>query len=349
MILILFFVPFYFVFGQTREAPTSSDATQSTPSITEQKVDSVPNPSPSTTSTVSEVRTTTTVPSITKQAIPKITPQDSPLNLLPLATPEITAISTKNNFTIIAIISIATLALLGMLGIKLTKKLKNNNDKDQDGCNDIKQLLQQKKKELEDMIRDWPKEKVEEMAKNKVLKELKKDENFKEALEIKEGVEAKYNKLKDTIELLQKKYDLCILELPLRKKDKVILVDALHTFIIKNDGVFGVNKEMFNLLENYSNRKIILTNANDEEITKFNLVNLPYELFTLKHKPDKTNPEYYKKVFDYFKLNKNNVIYFEHRTDAIESARSLGIVTFHYNNDKNDLDGLKQFLDKNLS
>ena len=39
---------------------------------------------------------------------------------------------------------------------------------------------------------------------------------------------------------------------------KTILVDAVNTFVIKGDGIF---KEMSELLEQYPNRKIILTNA----------------------------------------------------------------------------------------
>ena len=65
---------------------------------------------------------------------------------------------------------------------------------------------------------------------------------------------------------------------------KTILVDAVDTFVIEGDGVF---QPMFDLLEKYPNRKIILTNANDEQVVEFGLINLPYEMFTLKHNPDK--------------------------------------------------------------
>ena len=42
---------------------------------------------------------------------------------------------------------------------------------------------------------------------------------------------------------------------------KTILVDARNTFILKD----GINQEMKTLLDTYPNRKIILTNANEEE------------------------------------------------------------------------------------
>lgn len=126
---------------------------------------------------------------------------------------------------------------------------------------------------------------------------------------------------------------------------KTILVDAINTFVIKAEGVF---KEMHNLLEEYPNRKIILTNANDEQIKEFGLENLPYELFTLKHNPDKVEPEYFNKMLENFNLNTKNVVYFEHNKDAVKSAESIGIKTYHYNKDEKDLISLKKFLDENL-
>lgn len=124
---------------------------------------------------------------------------------------------------------------------------------------------------------------------------------------------------------------------------KVILVDAINTFVIKDQ---GVNMEMQTLLDSYNNKKIILTNANDEQIKKFGLDKLPYEVFTLKHNPDKSDFSYYKKMLDYFNLNIDDVVYFEHNIEAVKSARNVGINTYHYN--EKDLTGLRNFLDKNL-
>ena len=126
---------------------------------------------------------------------------------------------------------------------------------------------------------------------------------------------------------------------------KTILVDAVDTFVIEGEGIF---KPMFDLLEKYPNKKIILTNANDEQIQTFGLINLPYELFTLKHNPDKTEPEYFQKMLNHFNLSKDEVIYFEHNPDAVKSAESVGIVSHHYDSDKKDLGSLKKFLDESL-
>lgn len=126
---------------------------------------------------------------------------------------------------------------------------------------------------------------------------------------------------------------------------KTILVDAVDTFVIEGDGVF---QPMFDLLEQYPNRKIILTNANDEQMIEYGLVNLPYELFTLKHNPDKTDPAYFEQMLKHYNLQSSNVIYFEHNPEAVKSAQSVGITSYHYDSGKRDLIALKQFLDKNL-
>lgn len=126
---------------------------------------------------------------------------------------------------------------------------------------------------------------------------------------------------------------------------KIILVDAIHTFVIKDEGIY---EPLYNLLEQYSNKKIVLTNANDEQIQKYDLDKLPYELFTLKHNPDKVDPGYYKKMLERYNLKPDDVIYFEHSIEAIDSAKSLGIKTYYYDPDKKDLESLKSFIDENI-
>ncbi len=126
---------------------------------------------------------------------------------------------------------------------------------------------------------------------------------------------------------------------------KTILVDAFNTFVIKNH---GIDQDMYKLLETFPNKKIILTNANDEELIKFGLVNLPYELFSLKHEPNKTDPKYYEIMFERLGLKREDVAYFEHNLAAVESARSLGINTYRFDHEKRDLDELKNFILKNI-
>lgn len=126
---------------------------------------------------------------------------------------------------------------------------------------------------------------------------------------------------------------------------KTILVDAVDTFVLKGVGVYQPLKD---LLDQYKNPKIILTNANDEQIVEFGLTNLPYELFTLKHNPDKTNPTYFNQMLEHFKLKSEDTLYFEHNMEAVKSAQSVGIVSHYYDPDKKNLADLKDFIDKNI-
>lgn len=125
---------------------------------------------------------------------------------------------------------------------------------------------------------------------------------------------------------------------------KVILVDAIHTFFIKDHGVFH---EMHELLEMYPNRKIILTNADQGQIMQLGMNHLPYELFTLQHDPEKSDPRYYRIMLARFSLHPEDVLYVEHGEDAVKSARAVGILTHHYDCEKKDLVSVKAFLDAN--
>jgi len=126
---------------------------------------------------------------------------------------------------------------------------------------------------------------------------------------------------------------------------KTILVDAFGTFVLENIGIFS---DMHKLLDEYPNRKIVLTNANDEQMVTFGLTDLPYEVFTLKHDPDKDNPKYFETMLAKFNLLANDVLYFEHSLEAVKSAESIGIKSYFYDAEKKDMKALKQFLDSNV-
>ncbi len=126
---------------------------------------------------------------------------------------------------------------------------------------------------------------------------------------------------------------------------KTILVDAVDCFVSPKGELF---RGMYELLETYPNNKILLTGASDEQFKKFGLDKMPYMVFTLKHNPEKTDPEYYKILLSSLSLTEKDVIYFEHGQGAVESAQSVGINTYFYDHAKADLNKLKNFLDTNL-
>lgn len=129
---------------------------------------------------------------------------------------------------------------------------------------------------------------------------------------------------------------------------KTILIDAVDTFVIESDGEFMIFNEMRDLLETYPNRKIILTSANDEQFKEFGLDKMPYEVFTLKHNPEKIDPKYYEAMLQHFGLNEEDVVYFEHNPAAVKSAESIGIKSYYYDSERKDLEVLKKFLEENL-
>ena len=126
---------------------------------------------------------------------------------------------------------------------------------------------------------------------------------------------------------------------------KTIFVDAVDCFVSDTGEIY---REMNELLETYPNKKIILTGANDEQFKQFGLDKMPYEVFTLKHNPEKTDPSYYEKMLGNFGLTKEEVVYFEHNPEAVKSAQSAGINSYFFDYGKKDLNSLKEFLDKNL-
>lgn len=129
---------------------------------------------------------------------------------------------------------------------------------------------------------------------------------------------------------------------------KTILVDAVDGFVIETKKGFQIFKEMHDLLETFPNAKIILTGANEEQYKKFGLDKMPYEVFTLKHNPEKTDPKYFETMLKNFGLSKDEVVYFEHNPEAVKSAESVGIKSYYYDPQKKDLVALKGFLTENL-
>lgn len=126
---------------------------------------------------------------------------------------------------------------------------------------------------------------------------------------------------------------------------KTILVDAINGLVLEDGSLL---QPMLELLETYPNPKIVLTGANDEQFKHFKLDQLPYEVFTLKHDPEKTDPEYYRILLDKYNLTANDVVYFEHNQDAVKSAESVGIKTYFYDHMREDMEALKAFIDRSI-
>ena len=125
---------------------------------------------------------------------------------------------------------------------------------------------------------------------------------------------------------------------------KTILVDAINGLVLEDGSIL---KPMHVLLEKYPNNKVVLTGANDKQFEQFKLDQVPYEVFTLKHNPEKTDPQYFRILLEKYDLTADDVIYFEHSAEAVETAQSVGITTYFYDHTKEDMGALKKFLDAN--
>lgn len=129
---------------------------------------------------------------------------------------------------------------------------------------------------------------------------------------------------------------------------KVILVDAVDCFTIEVNGKYIVAQDLHDILESYPNRKILLTGADDDKYERYALNKVPYEVFSLRHNPEKANPKYFEMMLAHFSLKPADVIYFEHNPDAVKSAQQVGIVSYYYDFKKRDLEALKRFLSQNI-
>jgi len=129
---------------------------------------------------------------------------------------------------------------------------------------------------------------------------------------------------------------------------KTILVDAIDAFFVETNGKYQVFEEMHQLLESFPNRKILLTGADDQQFTAWGLEKAPYEVFTLKHNPDKTDPLYYRTLLRHYHLKPEDVVYFEHNPTAVKSAEVVGITTYYYDSTQRDLTKLEGFLKRML-
>lgn len=210
---------------QARETPvpTSADTGGSAPDSTitaPAEAVSVPR------TVITPTPAPTTSPSLAPSPTPSSTPLPSPtfspaISISPVQTPLATFQVAGHSVTSVVVAFIASI-LAAAWYVTYKAKIKKN-DGNNNRCDSIKELLEQKKKELEEMVRKWPEEKIKAIAKEKVLSELKKDEDAKKVIETAEDLKKKHDKLKETIEILQKKYDLCMLELPKLSGKKYVM------------------------------------------------------------------------------------------------------------------------------
>ena len=119
-----------------------------------------------------------------------------------------------------------------------------------------------------------------------------------------------------------------------------ILVDAINCLINKEK---GLNKELAEFLKDTNKKIIVVTNA-DKDSIKHQIKGYDFEVFSMDKNPEKLNPIYFRKLLESHKLNEKEVIYFDHKKENINSAKSIGIQSELYQNNSQ----IKNFVEQNL-
>ena len=248
------------------------------------------------------------------------TPTPINISVTPTPSSQITTSSPSsdgglNSITLVTTALIAAGLIAG--GVNLLRKNKKNGKKDDGRCDNIKALIEQKKKELEEMVKNWPKEKLQEIAKGKVLGELKKDEDIKKLIDTAESLKDKYDKLNKTIEMLEKRYDLCILSLPGTGGE------SYKGTIVENSLTDKGILENIKITKTYQDEDWILhdVTANEKQIEKMNqyINNGPWYMNFWQEKGDSAIVVFKDKNFKIKHSDKSTW------TEAINYGKSIGI------------------------
>lgn len=265
--ILLLLLPVFVLAQDTGESTQGSDITPTPGSI--EAVEAAPaQPRVSVTVTPKAITSKTPTP------IPEETPSFS---LTPTNLP-----STSNNSTLIVV----TLMIMAGIGIGAGFLKKNVNRKNQTGnteedrCGSIRELLEQKKQELEEMIKGWPEDKIKEVAQDKAVGLAKKHEGLGKGIDIAEDIKERYDKLNETIEMLQNKYDLCMLNLSLPGKlvikefeldyegevKEVIYRELRKLGRIKEGQVASFDSDLNRIADIYTNRSRFLIALLDDKV-----------------------------------------------------------------------------------
>ncbi|MDP3696502.1 MAG: alpha/beta fold hydrolase [Candidatus Taylorbacteria bacterium] len=163
--------------------------------------------------------TATPVPFSTATPVIKRTPIPTSSSTPALISPDVQASPVSgvspedaDGFSEVAVIVALGLGAVAWGAYVIRAKIKKSQEEKPDRCGNFRELLEQKKKELQEMTQGWPEKKVKEVARDRITNKLKQNKNLAKVLNISESMMEKYDKLNTAIELLQKKYDLCMLQ-----------------------------------------------------------------------------------------------------------------------------------------
>ncbi len=181
---------------------------------------SVPTPTPDMPPVETPVATPESTGAVSRTQPPQviISPSSTPtptasVIIQPTITPSplpLPQVSSNSDVSMVLIGGVV--AAIGFIGIAgYLKQKKNKNTKDENSCDSIREALEQKKEELKEFAKTYPQEKLKEMAANQ-------NETTAQILDT-------YNKITETIELIENRLNLCMMTFPeSAKSDRVIII-----------------------------------------------------------------------------------------------------------------------------
>ncbi|MFA6079999.1 MAG: HAD-IA family hydrolase [Candidatus Gracilibacteria bacterium] len=124
-----------------------------------------------------------------------------------------------------------------------------------------------------------------------------------------------------------------------KKVEKTLLLDGVFCLINED---FSLNEEVYTLAKMLGLRTIIVTNAPLEKLMPI-VEQTGFEYVTYEHNPEKTDPEYYRKLLVDKNLKASECVYVENREVHVKVAEGLGIPTIHYTK-PSDIKKVESFL-----
>jgi len=131
------------------------------------------------------------------------------------------------------------------------------------------------------------------------------------------------------------------------KDKRVILVDGMECLYDEN---FKINRELLDIIHSFNSHYILTINGFKEKgrnLVKNTNYDTNWEAFSLEERGiKKDDPKYFKILLEKFNLNPDDILYFDHSKDNINSANKFGIKnTLLYTGNNNKV---KEFMGKNL-
>lgn len=202
-------------------------------------------------------------------------------------------------------------------------------EKTKEDCDSIKSLIEHKKRELEESLRAWPTDKLRSMAKSTVVSRLKRDDDAREVIETVESIQAKQEELQRAIELLQTRFDLCMLSLPtLGTPLKAVIFEFESAFTI--DGM--PSEEMVAVAQEIKKSKVKIatfSNAPRESEERYHIFAWMHENIDKQYKARElgapTDPAVFKKILADLGVKPGECLYFDASEANINAAASVGI------------------------